>query len=139
MFHSPTDQRIAAFFSTSLSSRNNRTSLRRRGCFLSQHPHAAPTSDHRADIVEPTCSASRRQPLNPMKAVDALRSWSLPSALHHAETRLCIFFAIPYLLHSKHCSKETGTKTGQDQHRSLRCVSDTKEFLQPNRTWLGKT
>ena len=23
--------------------------------------------------------------------------------------------AIPYLLHSKHCSKETGTKTGQDQ------------------------
>jgi hypothetical protein len=24
-------------------------------------------------------------------------------------------FAIPYLLHSKHCSKETGTKTGQDQ------------------------
>ncbi|MFT7146538.1 MAG: hypothetical protein ACJASZ_001416 [Yoonia sp.] len=25
------------------------------------------------------------------------------------------FFAIPYLLHSKHCSEETGTKTGQDQ------------------------
>jgi hypothetical protein len=25
------------------------------------------------------------------------------------------FFAIPYLLHSKHCSKETGTKTGHDQ------------------------
>ncbi|SEN34998.1 hypothetical protein SAMN05216227_10121, partial [Pseudorhodobacter antarcticus] len=25
------------------------------------------------------------------------------------------FFAIPYLLHSKYCSKETGTKTGQDQ------------------------
>jgi hypothetical protein len=24
-------------------------------------------------------------------------------------------FAIPYLLHSKYCSKETGTKTGQDQ------------------------
>jgi hypothetical protein len=23
--------------------------------------------------------------------------------------------AIPYLLHSKHCSKETGTKSGQDQ------------------------
>jgi hypothetical protein len=25
------------------------------------------------------------------------------------------FFAIPYLLHSKYCSKETGTKTGHDQ------------------------
>ncbi|MEM5478155.1 Fic family protein [Pacificibacter sp. AS14] len=24
-------------------------------------------------------------------------------------------FAIPYLLHRKHCSKETGTKTGQDK------------------------
>jgi hypothetical protein len=29
------------------------------------------------------------------------------------------FFAIPYLLHSKHCSEETGTKTGQDQHWQL--------------------
>jgi putative transposase len=26
------------------------------------------------------------------------------------------FFAIPYLLHSKHCSEETRTKTGQDQY-----------------------
>jgi hypothetical protein len=25
------------------------------------------------------------------------------------------FFAIPHLLHSKHCSEETGTETGQDQ------------------------
>jgi 2-oxoisovalerate dehydrogenase E1 component len=29
------------------------------------------------------------------------------------------FFAIPFLLHSKHCSKETGTKTGQDHLASV--------------------
>ncbi len=73
------------------------------GCFLSQHPHAAQTIRsscslsgycyaipcRAVDVVEPTYSASRRQPPNPMKAAGALSRWSSPSALHHAETRLC--------------------------------------------------
>jgi hypothetical protein len=41
------------------------------GCFPSQHPHAAQTSDRRAEVVEPPCSASRRHPPNPMKAAGA--------------------------------------------------------------------
>jgi hypothetical protein len=102
MFHSPTGQRIAAFFSTSLSSRSSRTSLRRRvfyfstsscgpdirsSCSLSGYCCAIPC--RAVDVVEPTYSASRRQPPNPRKAAGALSRWSSPSALHHLETRLC--------------------------------------------------
>ena len=58
-------------------------------CMHWKNPHVAQTLDRHADIVEPTCSASRLQPPNPMKAAGALSRWSSPSALHHAETRLC--------------------------------------------------
>jgi hypothetical protein len=40
------------------------------------------------------------------------------------------FFAISCLLHSKHCSKETGTKTGQDQ-RAI--VANASSSTSPSR------
>ena len=107
-----------------LSSRNNRTSLRRRGCFLSQHPHAALTSDHRADVVEPTCSASGRQPANPMKAVDALSRWSLPSALYHAETRLCIFLPFHISFIANIARKRPELKRGKTR---MGCISSSRD------------
>ncbi len=52
--------------------------------------HAVLTSDRHADVAEPICSASKAQPLNPMKVKAALGHCSSPCAPHHAETRLCI-------------------------------------------------
>jgi hypothetical protein len=83
------------------------------GCSLSRRPRADWTSNHRADVAELICSASKVQHPNLMKAVVALSHWSRPSALHHAGTRLS--FTIHYLFHSKHYSKETGTKARQYQ------------------------
>jgi hypothetical protein len=61
------------------------------GCSLSQRLHADQTSNHRADVAEPTCSASKAPHPNLMKVAAALINWSWPSAPHHSETRLCIF------------------------------------------------
>ena len=59
------------------------------GYFPSQHPHAAQTLNHRADVAELTCSASKAPHPNLMKVAAALIHWSWPSAPHHGETRLC--------------------------------------------------
>jgi hypothetical protein len=59
-------------------------------CFPFQRLHAVLTSDRHVDVAEPICSASKAQPLNPMKVEAALGHWSSPCAPHHAETRLCI-------------------------------------------------
>lgn len=100
-------KKIAAFFSRSLSSRSSRTSLRRRH-FPSGNSHAAQTSDHHVDAAATTCSALRGQPPNPRKA--ALAEKPLVTAIRTASRRnlSVYFFAIPHLLHSKYCSKETG-------------------------------
>ena len=59
------------------------------GYFPSQHPHAAQILNHRADVAELTCSASKAPHPNLMKVAAALIHWSWPSAPHHGETRLC--------------------------------------------------
>jgi hypothetical protein len=61
------------------------------GCSLSKRLHADQTSNHCADVAEPTCSASKAPHPNLMKVAAALIHWSWPSAPHHGETRLCIF------------------------------------------------
>jgi hypothetical protein len=38
--------------------------------------------------------------------------------------------AIQYLLHSKRCSKETGTKTGQDHKQRELCANTTRSGLE---------
>ena len=60
------------------------------GYFPSQHPHAAQTLNHRADVAELTCSASKAHLLNLIKLKAAWSHPSAPCAPHHAETRLCI-------------------------------------------------
>jgi len=59
-------------------------------CSPSQRLHADQTSNHRADVAEPTCSASKAPHPNLMKVEAVLNRSSSPYAPHHAETRLCI-------------------------------------------------
>ena len=61
-----------------------------------RRPYWALTSDHHADVTEPTCSTSKAPRPNPLKAKAALSNWSWPSAPHQAETRLCI--SLPFVL-----------------------------------------
>ena len=53
----------------------------------------------RIGAVKSICLASKAQPLNLMKVEAALSHCSSPSALHHDETRLCIFlpFSISFI------------------------------------------
>ncbi len=131
MFHSPTGQRIAAFFSPSLSSRSSRTSLRRRvfsfstsscgpdirsSCSLSGYCSAIPC--RAVDVVEPTYSASRRQPPNLRKAAGALSHWSSPSALHHVKTRLCTSLPFHISFIANIARKRPELKQGKTRQRS---------------------
>jgi hypothetical protein len=96
------------------------------GCSLSQHLRVDQTSDPHADVSEPTCLASKGQHPNLMKPAAApfidtayrLRATVKPLliAMRTASRRNSSVyrFTILYLLHSKHCSKETGTKPRQD-------------------------
>ena len=82
---------------------------------LSQRPRAGLTSGRRADAFGPTCSALTAQPL---KSDAACRHGGpLVVAMRTASRRNSSVYlvAIPCLCHSKHCAKETGTKTRRDQ------------------------
>jgi hypothetical protein len=120
--HSPAGQWIAAFFNTSLSSRRSRTSLRsrvfsfstsscgHRHCRSDQWPENADRQIVMLLLLNPFVHVESPTPksdeswgrVNPL--VVAIRTASRRNASVY-------LFAIIYLLHSKHCSKETGTKT----------------------------
>ena len=133
------------------SSRSRRTSLRslvfsfstsscgpdiRSPCSFSGHHFAIPCQAMAAS--EPTCSVSKGQHPNLMKPAAAtfidtayrLRATVKPLliAMRTASRRNSSVYlvAIPYLLHSKHCSKETRTKPRQDQSVSGRARSALK-------------
>jgi hypothetical protein len=53
-------------------------------------------------------------------------SWGRVKPLVAAIRTAAYFFAILYLLHSKHCSNETGTKPRQDQAKIRVCRSGSE-------------
>ena len=81
---------------------------------LSRHPREDLTSGCHFDAFEPTCSTSTAQLLNPLPLADVSARWSLRCVLHQGRNASVYLGAIPFLFHSKHCSKETGTKSRQD-------------------------
>ena len=115
-------------------------SIIRSSCSLSGHCYAMPC--WATDVAERICSASTAQPPNLMKAGPPLSSilrincWAVVNplvvAIRTASPRnsSVYLFAIPYLLHSKHCSKETGTKPRQVHFVSI--IPFAKGKLFPN-------